>query len=63
MISNLIYGILSILIGIVCLIVYKRGKKSYEDNYGLKFRGFVAGIIGIILGVIFLKDWIFSFFR
>ena len=61
--SDLIYGILLILGGCVCFIIYIKKPYPKGESHGLNFRLIVSGVVDVVLGVILLKDWIFSFFR
>ena len=62
-IYNLIYGIFLVIGGIVCFILYIKKAYPRGDDHGLNFRLIVGGIIGIILGVIFIKDWVISLLK
>ena len=61
--SNLIYGILFIIGGWVCFILYIKKPYPKGESHGLNSGLIVSGVVGVVVGVIFLKDWIFSFFR
>lgn len=59
-INKFLFGVVSLLLGVIILYLIRAGAKKYEDTVAANFRLYISAMGFIILGLILIYEYIFS---